>query len=397
MPHIAIDRKRFEALTDYYKTQFGGMPARVFSSPGRAEIVGNHTDHNRGKVLVSAISCDILCLASPRGDGVADIRAEAFSPVRFSVGDLQSREREKGRSVALARGVFRYFAEHGYPVGGFSAVTHSTVFRGAGVSSSAAFEVLVAQLLNALYCGGRVSPLECAKAAQYAENVYFGKPCGLLDQCGIAFGGLNKIDFADPAAPSVTGLPAPAGYRIVLTNTGGSHAALTSHYADIRREMGEVAAALGKSVLGECSEEELKEAIPRLRRQVSDRALLRAFHFFEENGRVERAARALREGDAAGFLAAVRASGESSLGYLQNCYVAGEISQPLALALKLSEKYITDGAFRPMGGGFAGAVIAFVRADGAEGYGRNMARVFGRENVYHTAPRAEGTCEITEV
>ncbi len=391
---INIDAKRLNALEAYYKAEFGSAPQALFSSPGRAELVGNHTDHNRGKVLVAAITCDILCLLSPRDDGIVDVRAAEFSPIRFSVSDLNSREREKGKSVSLARGVCRYFADRGFPVGGFSAVTQSTVFRGAGVSSSAAFEVLIAEILNVLYCGGRVSPLERAKAAQYAENVYFGKPCGLLDQCGISFGGLNKIDFADLSAPAVESVPAPSGYSIVLTNTGGSHASLTSHYADIRREMGEVAAAMGKSVLREVSQAELQSEIPRLRKLVSDRALLRAFHFFEENERVERAVSSLRAGEIEGFLAAVRGSGESSLAILQNCYVPGDTAQPLALATKLSEKLIKDGAFRMMGGGFAGAVIAFVREESAAEYGRAMARVFGKENVFYTAVRGSGACLV---
>ncbi len=394
MQTFFVDQKRLSALEHDYRAEFSSSPEMLFSSPGRAEIVGNHTDHNRGKVLVSAISCDILCLLAPRGDGVIDIRAEAFSPVRFSVGDLNSREREKGKSVSLARGVCKYFAMHGYPVGGFSAVTHSNVFRGAGVSSSAAFEVLVAEILNVLYCGGKVSPLERAKAAQYAENVYFGKPCGLLDQCGIAFGGLNRIDFADLAEPAVESVPAPEGYDIVLTNTGGSHAALTSHYADIRREMGEVAAALGKSVLRETSMDELVAELPALRRKVSDRAILRAFHFFEENERVERAAASLKAGNTAGFLSAVRESGESSLAFLQNCYVPGQIEQPLTLALKLSEKLLKEGAFRMMGGGFAGAMIAFCPTGSAQAYGRAMARVFGKENVFYTQIRTSGTCQL---
>ncbi len=392
MSEITIEKKRADALESYFRSEFGCAPQRLFSSPGRAEIVGNHTDHNRGKVLVSAISCDILSFVSPRSDGVIDIRAEAFSPVHFSVNDLAGREREKGKSVSLARGVCHYFATRGYPIGGFSAVTHSTVFRGAGVSSSAAFEVLVAEILNTLYCGGKISPLERARAAQYAENVYFGKPCGLLDQCGVAFGGLNKIDFADLSNPVAESVPAPSGYTIVLTNTGGSHAALTSHYADIRREMGEVASALGKSVLRESSLSELLSELPRLRNKTSDRAILRAFHYFEENERVDRAADALKAGDVAGFLVAVRQSGESSLAFLQNCYVPGEIAQPLVLALKLSEKLIKDGAFRMMGGGFAGAMIAFVRD--AEEYGRAMARVFGRENVFYTSIRERGACEV---
>ncbi len=391
---MTVDPKRLNMLENSFRAEFGRAPERLFSSPGRAEVVGNHTDHNRGKVLVSALSCDILCLVAPRSDGIVDLRAEAFSPVRFDVRDLAGREREKGKSVSLARGVCRYFTAHGYPVGGFSAVTHSNVFRGAGVSSSAAFEVLVAEILNVLYCEGKVPPLVRAKAAQYAENVYFGKPCGLLDQCGIAFGGFNKIDFFDVDSPAVEPVPAPAGYEIVLVNTGASHASLTSCYADVRREMGEVASALGKSVLREVAPQELLEALPRVRQKVSDRALLRAFHFFEENARVDAAADALKAGDTERFLTAVRESGRSSLAYLQNCYVPGEISQPLALAVKLGEVYLKDGALRMMGGGFAGATIAFLREGTGEEYLRAMSRVFGRENVHRASLRPTGTREV---
>lgn len=385
-------RKRAEELISAFRSQFGGAPKHWFSSPGRAEIVGNHTDHNLGKVLVSAISCDILSACDTRTDGIVEICSEHFSPIRFSVSDLGSREREKGKSVALARGVLAYLSRLGYSFGGFSAVTNSTVFRGAGVSSSAAFEVLVAETVNRLYLGGAVSPLEKARAAQFAENVYFGKPCGLLDQAGIAFGGLNVIDFYGED-PLVERVPFAGGYRIVLTNTGGSHSSLTSHYADITREMGEVAAALGKTYLRELSEEELKESLPRLRKSVSDRAILRAFHFFEENDRVERAAQALRAGDTSKFLEQVQKSGESSLAFLQNCYVPGETFQPIVLALKLSEKLLKDGAYRVMGGGFAGTVLALCKAGEEEAYGRAMARVFGRENVFYTDPREEGACE----
>ena len=204
---INVDEKRLSDMRLFFRREFSQEPKRLFSSPGRAELVGNHTDHNLGLVLVSAISCDILAFVAPRGDGVIDIRAQEFAPIRFSVSDLASREREKGKSVSLARGVCAFFVQNGYPVGGFSAVTHSTVFRGAGVSSSAAFEVLVAEILNALYCGGGVSPFLRARAAQYAESVYFGKPCGLLDQCGIAFGGLNRIDFSSVSSPAVTPVP----------------------------------------------------------------------------------------------------------------------------------------------------------------------------------------------
>lgn len=384
--------KRMQRLAQFFRDSFGGQPYRIFSSPGRAEIVGNHTDHNLGKVIVAAISCDILALAAPRDDGMIDIRAENFPSIRFSVHDLESREREKGKSIALVRGVLNYFARRGNRFGGFSAVTHSNVFRGAGVSSSAAFEVLIAEILDRLYLG-RLTPLEKAYAARYAENVYFGKPCGLLDQVGVACGGFNLVDFgSDP--PAVTPVPPLAGYRLVLTNTGGSHAALTNHYADIKRDMAEVSSFFGKHFLRELSAEELFSDLPALRKKVSDRAILRAAHFFEENERVDRAADALKKGDAPAFLQEVRESGESSLKWLQNCHVPASETQPVTLALKLSERILTDGAFRMMGGGFAGAVLAFCKEGTERSYGAQMARVFGRENVFYTGIRETGACEI---
>lgn len=387
-------RSRKGRLAAEFKEQFGEAPAYFFSSPGRAEIVGNHTDHNGGKVLVSAISCDVMAAVSPRSDGNVVIASGAYYPIRFSVHDLSVRERERGRSISLVRGILRYLSGLGYSFGGFSCVTHSNIFRGAGVSSSAAFEVLIAEIVNELYLGGRLPAMDKARAGMYAEKDYFGKPCGLLDQAGIALGGLNEIDFSS-REPLVAPVPAPEGYRLVLTNTGGSHAKLTNHYADIRREMGEVAAFFHKKYLFELSERDLLEALPELRQKVSDRAVLRAFHFFEENKRVELAARALREGDTALFFEQVLSSGESSLKYLQNCFIPGDTFEPVVIALKLSEKVLRGGAYRMMGGGFTGTVLAFCPAGGEERYSREMARVFGKENVFVTDLRAEGACALS--
>lgn len=381
-------------LEKFFREKFRCAPQNWISSSGRAEIVGNHTDHNCGKVLVAAISCDILCGAKRRDDGIVEIAAEDFYPIRIRAKDLNRREREKGKSAALVRGVLRYLKDAGFSFGGFSAVTHSNIFRGAGVSSSAAFEVLVAEIVNALYLNGKLTPLEKARAACYAEREYFGKPCGLLDQSGVAFGGLNLIDFRDPDRPIIEPVPALKGYSLVVTNTGGSHARLTSHYAAVRREMEEVAHQFHKKVLREVEEETFLEEIPRLREKVSDRAVLRAMHFYEENRRVEKAAAALKAGDAASFLQQVRKSGESSLGYLQNCYVSGEKSQPVTLALKISERLIADGAFRMQGGGFAGTVIAYLPQGEEEPYMAQMARVFGQENVFSADIRERGACEL---
>ena len=393
--HLKADAKRYAYLKAAFEEQFGHTPsrARLFSSPGRAEIVGNHTDHNRGKVIVAALSCNVLCLAEPRTDGIIEISSAGFRPIRFPITDTEKKEGEKGKSPAFARGVIHYLKEKGLPVGGFSAVTESNIFRGAGVSSSAAFSVLVAEVENALYLGGRLTPLEKAIAAQYAENEYFGKPCGLLDQTGIALGGLNEVDFMTDT-PAFRKLPPPEGYSVVLTATGGSHAELTEHYAAVRNEMGQVAAYFCKKYLREVEPEDVLRELPALRKATSDRAVLRALHFFEENGRVERAAEGLLSGDIPAFLASVRESGESSLRYLQNCSVPGSVDQPLVMGLKISEMLIKRGAFRMMGGGFTGTVLAIVPDGDAKEYGAQMARVFGEENVFYAALREEGACEM---
>lgn len=386
--------RRVAALSAQFSKNFGAAPAAWFSSSGRAEIVGNHTDHNHGKVLVAAISCDILAAVRKRNDDTVCIRSEGFPAVRFSLADLAPDPSEQGKSVALARGVAKAIADRGYALGGFDAVTESTIFRGAGVSSSAAFEVLVAEIFNDLYLGGALNKVDKAIISQYAENVYFGKPCGLLDQTGISLGGINKVDFRDPSAPAIENLTPPEGYTLVITNTGGSHAALTEHYAAIKTEMREVAAYFGAEVLREVPYERFFDALPQLRKRVSERAILRAFHFFEENERVDAAAAALKTGDVASFLAAIEASGVSSLNCLQNCFVPGSCEQPVTLALHMSDRLIRGGAVRVHGGGFAGTVLAYLADAEAAAYAAAMGRVFGADNVFTAHVRLPGTIRI---
>ena len=390
----AAEAVRLQRLDKLFRARFGRAPRRYFSSPGRIEVVGNHTDHNCGKVLVGAVSCDIAAAVAARADGVVQIAAEGFGLVRVRTDELAPRAEERGKSAALVRGVLRAIADAGYAVGGFSAATHSNIFRGAGLSSSAAFEVLVAEIVNCLYAKGRISALQKARFGQYAENVYFGKPCGLLDQTGIALGGLHTADFAQPDAPQIGRVPWPAGYSVVVINTGGSHAKLTQHYAAIREEMCAVAAYFGCKTLREVSKERVWEEMARLRRATSDRAVLRALHYFDENARVDAAAAALKQGDTAAFLRAVRDSGESSVRFLQNCCVPGKVEQPVLLALRLSERLLKgEGAFRMQGGGFAGTVFAVVPCGQAERYARGMADVFGRQNIFITGIRQAGACE----
>ncbi len=369
-------------------------PDFFFSSSGRAEIIGNHTDHERGKVVVSAITCDVVCAVKKRDDKRIEIYSEGFAPIRFSLNDTEPRADERGRSVALARGVMAALKKRKYRFGGFTAYTQSNIFRGAGVSSSAAFEVLLAEIVNHIYLGGALTAYDKAAVGQFAENVYFGKPCGLLDQTGVALGGMNAVDFKDPLRPVCERLTPPEGYTVVIVNSGGSHAALTEHYAAIRAEMEQVAAYFHKKVLREVSYKEFFASLPALRGKVSERALLRAFHFFDENRRVELAADALKRGDTAAFLKQIDESGQSSLVCLQNAFVPGSVIQPIPLAMKISKEIVKDGAVRLHGGGFCGTILAYVADGEASGYQEEMAKVFGKENVFSTQTRNIGASVI---
>lgn len=387
-------KKRVKAITEQFRKNMGGEPEEWYSSSGRAEIIGNHTDHNHGKVIVAAISCDILAAVKKRTDGIIRIHSAGFPPFELNVHDLEVNPKEYGKSVALVRGVVKAIHDRGMEVGGFSACTESTVFRGAGVSSSAAFELLVCEIFNRMYLGGRLNKVDKAIISQYAENVYFGKPCGLLDQSGISLGGINKIDFGNPQVPVIKELKPAEGYTLVITNTGGSHAALTEHYAAIKSEMLEVAAYFGKECLRDLPYEQFFDGIRQLRGKVSERAILRAFHFYEENDRVDTAAEALRAGRISDFLKAVGESGISSLNCLQNCYVPGSTQQPVALAIHMSERLIKDGAVRIHGGGFAGTILAYLADAEVENYVAQMSKVFGKENVFTASVRIPGATRL---
>lgn len=394
----AADAQAFSArivkLAGIFKEKTGREPEGFYSSSGRAEVCGNHTDHNHGKVVVAAISCDILAAVGKREDGTIRVYSEGFAPFCVKLDDLAAKKAEKGKSVALARGVANAVAERGFSFGGFTVVSDSTVFRGAGVSSSAAFELLFAEIINDLYLGGKLSAVDKAIVSQYAENVYFGKPCGLLDQSGISLGGINKIDFKDPSAPLIDSLLPPKGYSLVITNTGGSHAALTSHYAAIKSEMHAAAQCFGKEFLRDVDEAEFYARAAEVKDKAGDRAFLRACHFFEENRRVDSAAAALQKGDAQGFLAAVEGSGRSSLVCLQNCFVPGSCEQPIVVAMHMSDRIIKDGAVRLHGGGFAGTVLAYLSENEAAGYAAEMGKLFGEENVFRADVRKYGACRV---
>lgn len=389
-----VAKNRIDQLATRFKSAEGCSPDYIFSSPGRAEILGNHTDHNHGKVIVAAISCDILAAVKKTNDDFVKVYSEGYPPIKVNLSELSRNAKESGTSSGLVRGVAAALKAKNLPISGFTAYITSNVFKGAGVSSSAAFEVLIAEIFNYLYLDGKLSAMEKAVVAQYAENVYFGKPCGLLDQSGIAIGSLTKLDFYTPVDPAIEKLGGISGYSLVITNTGGDHAALTPHYAAIREEMESVAAYFGKKVLREVNYSDFISSISDLKAKFSGRAILRALHFYEENERVDLAAEAIKKGDTGAFLDAVEKSGLSSLDKLQNCFVPADESQPVVLGIELSRRIIKDGAVRVHGGGFAGSILAIVSNGEADGYISKMSAWFGKENVFKALIRPLGTALV---
>ena len=366
-----------------------------FSSPGRIEICGNHTDHNHGKVLVAAIELEMNAETQKTGDSLVQIDSAGFGRFTVDLNDLKPSKSEFGLSSALVRGVAKGFTDRKLNTGGFTARISSTIPKGAGVSSSAAFEVLIAQIFNVYYNGGRVDKNTLAAVSQYSENVFFGKPCGLLDQMGIAHGGITYIDFFDPKKPVIKALQLPLkDYGIIITNTGGDHSNLTEYYAAVKEEMHDVARCFDREYLAEVPVQDFYANIGRLQRAVSGRAILRAAHFFNENERVELAANAVAIGNLKGLFAAVNESGESSYKLLQNNYTAGDTVQRIPLALFMSKRVMTDGAVRVHGGGFSGTILAFVRNDEREKYLSVMSPVFGKDNIFITNIRKTGTAQM---
>ena len=356
--------------------------AAVFSAPGRSEIGGNHTDHQHGRVLAGSIDLDVIAAVAPSGDGFIRIQSEGFPMDVVDLGDLEVRPQEYNTSAAIIRGIAAWFKRQGCPLEGFSAYTTSSVFKGSGLSSSAAFEILVGSIINSLFFGGKCDSVRLAQIGQYAENVYFGKPSGLLDQMGCSVGGMVTIDFQDNANPVVERVDfdfAASGHALCIIDSGADHADLTDEYAAVPRELKEVCAHFGKNVLREVPEADFTAALPVLRQKAGDRAVLRAIHIYDENRRVEGQVDALRRGDFAAFLSLIRESGLSSWRYLQNVVPAGYTHhQEVALALSVCERLLGGrGACRVHGGGFAGTIQAFVPLDMLDSFRAEMDRVLG--------------------
>ncbi|MBQ9806138.1 MAG: galactokinase [Clostridia bacterium] len=382
---VEAQKARYAAAIDSFAALYGSdRDAALYSVAGRSEISGNHTDHNHGCVVAASIDLDIIAVAAPNAENIIRVKSEGFDE---NVIDLAVYTEPKtdieGHSDDLIAGVASGFTNNGYKIGGFDAYTTSNVLKGSGISSSAAFEDMIGNILNYLYNDGKIDNVEIAKISQYAENVFFGKPCGLMDQVACAVGGIVGIDFADPKNPIIEKLDfdmSAAGYNLCIVNTGGNHADLTDDYASVPAEMKSVAKALGKEVLRDLDEESVIKAIPELRKTVGDRAILRALHFYAENRRAQKLTQDLKNNDLDAFFAGILASGRSSFCYLQNVYTCKNLSeQGLSLALCLAEKTLGGkrAAWRVHGGGFAGTIQAFVPNENVEEFRRVMNGALG--------------------
>jgi galactokinase len=398
----SLDQARARAIrvVEQFRSDFpDSTQAALFSGPGRTELGGNHTDHQHGRVLCGSVDLDMLACAAPNGLKVIRIHSQGYPDLEIDLRETAPQEGERNTSAALVRGVVAGIAQLGHRVLGFDAAVTSTVLSGSGLSSSAAYEVLVANIINHFFCDGALDAIQIARIGQYAENVYFGKPCGLMDQMGSSVGGAVAIDFADPTAPVVRPIAydfSLSGHALCIVDTGSCHADLTDDYADITREMAAIADHFGWQVLRQVPETEFRAAIPVLRADCGDRAVLRAIHFYQENRRVDQAVKALEQKDFPRFLEVLKDSGRSSYMYLQNVTPAGAVeSQDMAVTLALCEHYLDGtGAYRVHGGGFAGTAQAFVPMDRLEAFQAGINAALGDGACHVLSIRPQGGVEL---
>ena len=394
-------KNRYISAIDEFEKIYGDRDISLFSVAGRSELSGNHTDHNHGCVIAASIDLDIIAVAAKRDDAVIQVKSEGFPEDVVDTAKYTAPVEAKfGTSESIIAGMCAGFTKDGYAIGGFDAYTTSSVLKGSGLSSSAAFEDMIGNILSHMYNDGKVDNVEIAKLAQYAENVFFGKPCGLMDQVACAVGGIVAIDFADPKNPIIDKVDfdiSAKGYNLCIVNTGGNHADLTDDYASVPAEMKAVAAHFGKSVLRGIDKTALVKEIPALREKVGDRAVLRALHFLAENERVASQKSALLAGNLDAFFDGVISSGRSSFCYLQNVYTTKNLSeQGLSLALCLAEDYLADknAAWRVHGGGFAGTIQSFVPAEYVSGYKAIMDATFGEDKCIVLRIRPVGAVKV---
>jgi len=396
---LAYQKGRYVSALTYFETYYGASDVTIFSAPGRSEVGGNHTDHQHGEVLAASINLDTIAVVRATEDNLIKVISDDYDEVVISLDDLEAKEEEKETTTALIKGVLAGFVEGGHNIGGFCAYATSDVLIGAGLSSSAAFETLVGTILSGLYNDMNVSPVEIAMIGQYAENVYFGKPCGLMDQMACSVGNLVHIDFGNPKDPKVEKLDfnmSEHGYSLCITDTKGSHADLTAEYAAVPQEMKRIANHFGKEVLREVGVIDVIKAIPELREKYGDRSVLRALHFFTENERVQKEVNALKWGEMNLFLDNVKESGDSSFKYLQNVYSNNDVqNQNISIALMMSDVLLkTEGVSRVHGGGFAGTIQAFVKNDFVVPYKMQMDSIYGEGSCKDLRIRKYGGMKV---
>jgi galactokinase len=394
---LSAQAKRYVGLLKGFESNYKADDITIFSSPGRTEIGGNHTDHQHGRVLAGAVNMDNIAAAAPNGTDTVRIYSEGFEEFTADLTDLTIDESKFFTSGALVKGIAARLKELGFKIGGFDAYIVSGVPEGSGLSSSASFEVLIGTIFSHLFNDGKLDPVENAKIGQWSENNFFGKPCGLMDQTACSVGGFITIDFKNPASPVVEALDfdfMSTGYALVITDTGGSHANLNDEYAALPAEMKSVAKELGKEVLREVSIDDVIEIAPKIREKVGDRAILRAIHFQNDNARVEKQVSALKGNDFESFLQMVIDSGNSSFKYNQNVYCDNK-EQGVALGLALSEQVLLGkGAWRVHGGGFAGTIQAFVPNDLLDKYIGTLEHIYGKGKCHKLFIRPKGSIKI---
>lgn len=398
----AKQRNRLADIISEYEALFGETQVELFSAPGRTELGGNHTDHQNGCVLAASVNLDIVACAAANGTNIIRIQSEGYPMEEISLDELEPKPEERNGTAALIRGVAAAISQRGYSVGGFDAYAASDVLSGSGLSSSAAYEVLIGVILNHLFCQDELDAVELAQIGQYAENVFFGKPCGLLDQMASSVGNIVAIDFADENALKLEKIPfsfSDCGYALCIIDSGANHADLTDEYAAVPQEMKAVAACFGKKVLREVPESEFFSKLPKLRESCGDRAVLRAAHFYAENSRAQQEAEALRQDDFETFCQLAKESGRSSFMYLQNVYCGSMTrQQAVAVALMQAERLLEGkGAFRVHGGGFAGTIQAFVPNDKVEGFRQMMDAVLSEGSCHILSIRPAGGVVLTDM
>ena len=397
---VPYNRERYIRAIDRFTELFPSeKEIEIYSAPGRSEVCGNHTDHQNGMVLATSINLDAIAIVAKAEEPVIRLVSGDFPMEEVDVADLSMKEEEQSTTTALIRGVAAGMKERGHKVGGFTAYMTSDVLMGAGMSSSAAFESLIGTILSGLYNDMKVSSIEIAQIGQYAENIYFGKPCGLMDQMACSVGGMIFIDFKEKEHPEVRQVHTDfekAGLSLCIVDTKGSHADLTPDYAAVPAEMNQVAQALGREHLREVPRETFFKELPKLWKETSGRAVLRAIHFYEEEERVLRGVKSLEESDYPGFLSVIKASGDSSAKYLQNIYSPKDVdSQNVTVALAVSESILGEnGVCRVHGGGFAGTIQAFVKNEAVAAYKEQIEAIYGDDSCHVLKVRLQGGIRV---